>query len=91
MFGRIHECVGDLVDNIHMITELLEKSVEEEEQVQYAIQNISSVSEEVAASTQEVTATINEQVSVIDALKDEVDALRADAKVLGESIDRFKV
>ena len=91
VFGRIHECVGDLVDNIHMITELLEKSVEEEEQVQYAIQNISSVSEEVAASTQEVTATINEQVSVIDALKDEVDALRADAKVLGESIDRFKV
>ncbi len=91
VFGRIHECVGDLVDNIHVITALLEKSVEEEEQVQYAIQNISSVSEEVAASTQEVTATINEQVSVIDTLKEEVEALRADAKTLGESIDRFKV
>ena len=91
VFGRIHDCVGNLVENIHVITALLEKSVEEEEQVQYAIQNISSVSEEVAASTQEVTATIGEQVSVIDALKDEVEALRADAKTLGESIDRFKV
>lgn len=91
VFGRIHDCVGDLVENIRVITALLEKSVEEEEQVQYAIQNISSVSEEVAASTQEVTATINEQVSVIDALKEEVETLRADAKTLGESIDRFKV
>lgn len=91
VFGRIHDCVGDLVENIRVITALLEKSVEEEEQVQYAIQNISSVSEEVAASTQEVTATIGEQVSVIDALKDEVEALRSDAKTLGESIDRFKV
>lgn len=91
VFGRIHECVGDLVNNIHMITELLEKSVKEEEQVQNAIQNISSVSEEVAASTQEVTATINEQVSVVDALKSEVEALKSDAQTLGESIDRFKV
>lgn len=91
VFGRIHDCVGDLVENIHMITALLEKSVEEEELVQYSIQNISSVSEEVAASTQEVTATIGEQVSVIDALKDVVETLRADAKTLGESIDRFKV
>lgn len=91
VFGRIHECVGDLVANIHMITDLLEKSVKEEEQVQNAIQNISSVSEEVAASTQEVTATINEQVAVIDALKNEAEALKSDAKTLGESIDRFKV
>ena len=56
-----------------------------------AFSGFSSVSEEVAASTQEVTATIGEQVSVIDVLKDEVEALRADAKTLGESIDRFKV
>lgn len=91
VFGRIHDCVGELVENIQVITGLLEKSVEEEEIIRGSIQNVSSVSEEVAASAQEVAETINKQVAVIDVLKDEAETLRNDAGVLGESIERFRV
>jgi len=91
VFGMIQTCVGDLVEGIHIVTERLGQVLEEEETVRFAIQNISSVSEEVAASTEEVTATISGQVSVIEKLKEEVDILSEDAAELGKSIDRFKI
>ena len=73
------------------MTERRGQVLEDEETVRVAIQNISSVSEEVAASTEEVTATISGQVSVIEKLKEEVDILSEDAAELGKSIDRFKI
>lgn len=91
VFTMIQTCVGELVDGIRVVTESLERVVEEEETVQNAIQNISSVSEEVAASTEEVTATLGNQVNVIEQLKGEVEVLREDAGELGNSIDRFKI
>lgn len=91
VFGMIQTCVGKLVDGIRAVTESLEKVAIEGGTVQNAIQNISSVSEEVAASTEEVTATLSEQVSVIENLKGEVEVLRTDAGELGKSIERFKI
>lgn len=91
VFGMIQTCVSELVEGIRIVTERLGQVVEEEETVRYAIQNISSVSEEVAASTEEVTATIGGQVSVIEKLKEEVEVLSKDAAELGKSIDRFKI
>lgn len=91
VFGMIQGCVGELVEGIRIVTEKLEASMTEKENVENSLQNISSVSEEVAASTQEVTATLGEQVSVIQALKEEVEMLRADALELDQSIDRFKI
>ncbi|MDE7334466.1 MAG: hypothetical protein K2O16_19995 [Lachnospiraceae bacterium] len=91
VFGMIQTCVGDLVEGIRIVTDRLGQVMEEEETVRYAIQNISSVSEEVAASTEEVTATIGGQVSVIEKLKEEVEVLSEDAAELGKSIDRFRI
>lgn len=91
VFGMIQGCVGELVEGIRIVTEKLEASMTEKENVENSLQNISSVSEEVAASTQEVTATLGEQVSVIQTLKEEVEMLRADALELDQSIDRFKI
>lgn len=91
VFGMIQTCVSELVEGIRIVTERLGQVVEEEETVRYAIQNISSVSEEVAASTEEVTATIGGQVSVIEKLKEEVEILSKDAAELGKSIDRFEI
>ncbi len=91
VFGMIHGCVGELVEGIRLVTQKLEASMTEKEKVENSLQNISSVSEEVAASTQEVTATLGEQVSVIQALKEEVEMLKADALELDNSIDRFKI
>ena len=91
VFGMIQDCVGELVDGIRLITQRLEESMLEKDKVENSLQNIASVSEEVAASTQEVTATLGEQVSVVQTLKEEVELLRSDALELDKSIERFKI
>ena len=91
VFGMIQDCVGELVEGIRLITQRLEESMLEKDKVENSLQNIASVSEEVAASTQEVTATLGEQVSVVHTLKEEVEMLRSDALELDKSIERFKI
>ena len=91
VFEMIQNCVGELVEGIRVITQRLEESMLEKDKVEGSLQNIASVSEEVAASTQEVTATLGEQVSVVQTLKEEVEMLRSDALELDKSIERFKI
>lgn len=91
VFGMIQDCVGELVEGIRLITQRLEESMLEKDKVEGSLQNIASVSEEVAASTQEVTATLGEQVSVVQTLKEEVEMLRSDALELDKSIEKFKI
>lgn len=91
VFGMIQSHVGELVEGIKVITDRLEKIMEEKETVQGSIQNISAVSEQVAASTQEVTATLGGQAAVIQNLKEEVEKLKEDARQLNISIDKFKL
>lgn len=91
VFRKIQTCVVDLVDGIRIVTEHLEEIVQEEESIQGAMQNISSVSEEVAASTEEVSTTLSGQAAVIEKLKEEVEILRIDAGELGSSILKFKI
>ena len=91
VFGMIQDCVGELVEGIRLITQRLEESMLEKDKVENSLQNIASVSEEVAASTQEVTATLGEQVSVVQTLKEEVELLRSDALELDNSIEKFKI
>ena len=91
VFGMIQDCVGELVEGIRLITQRLEESMLEKDKVENSLQNIASVSEEVAASTQEVTATLGEQVAVVQTLKEEVEMLRSDALELDKSIEKFKI
>ncbi len=91
VFGRIHNCVVELVNGIHQVTQRLEQIEAEEESIQSAIQNISSVSEQVAASTQEVTSTLDDQADVIKNLSHQVKLLQEDAVELGNSIDKFEI
>ena len=91
VFEMIQNCVGELVEGIRVITQRLEESMLEKDKVEGSLQNIASVSEEVAASTQEVTATLGEQVSVVQTLKEEVEMLRSDALELDKSIEKFKI
>ena len=91
VFEMIQNCVGELVEGIRLITQRLEESMLEKDKVENSLQNIASVSEEVAASTQEVTATLGEQVSVVQTLKEEVEMLRSDALELDKSIEKFKI
>ncbi len=91
VFGKIQECVGELVEGIKMTLNRLQQITEEKVQVQDSIQNISSVSEQVAASTQEVTATLGEQTEVIGKLTVKAEELSREAEELDKSIARFKL
>lgn len=91
VFGRIQECVGELVEGIHVTLKRLDQITGEKDQVQESIQNISAVSEEVAASTQEVTATLGGQTEVIGQLAVKAEELRREAEELDRSIAKFKL
>lgn len=91
VFTMIHDCVTNLVDDIHVVVDCLAQSIKEKDVIQDSFQNISAVSEEVAASAEEVTTTLTEQVSVVKKLNEEVDKLRQDVAELDKSIDKFKV
>lgn len=91
VFTMIHDCVTNLVDDIHIVVDCLAQSIKEKDVIQDSFQNISAVSEEVAASAEEVTTTLTEQVSVVKKLNEDVDKLRLDVAELDKSIDKFKV
>ena len=91
VFGQIQDCVAELVEGIRMTLERLQQITTEKVCVQDSIQNISSVSEQLAASTQEVTATLGEQTEVISQLTVKAEELRKEAQGLDESISRFKL
>lgn len=91
VFGRIQECVSELVDGIRMTLERLDQVTDEKDHVQDSIQNISAVSQEVAASTQEVTATLSGQTEVIGQLAVKAEELSREAEALDKSIAKFKL
>ena len=91
VFGRIQSCVADLVDGIRQILDRLGEITSEKTMVQDAIQNISSVSEELAASTQEVTATLGEQTGSVGKLAQKSEELKKASQELEASISRFKL
>ncbi|MDE7249774.1 MAG: hypothetical protein K2N82_07785, partial [Lachnospiraceae bacterium] len=91
VFGRIQECVSELVDGIHMTLNRLDQITGEKDKVQDSIQNISAVSQEVAASTQEITASLGGQTEVIGQLAVKAEELRKEAEELDRSIAKFKL
>ncbi len=91
VFGRIQECVSELVDGIHMTLNRLDKITGEKDKVQDSIQNISAVSQEVAASTQEVTSALGGQTEVIGQLAVKAEELRREAEELDRSIAKFRL
>ena len=91
VFGKIQSCVADLVDGIRQILDRLGDITSEKTMVQDAIQNISSVSEELAASTQEVTATLGEQTGSVGKLAQKSEELKKASHELEASISSFKL
>ena len=91
VFGTVHESVGNLVEDMHMIATALSQIIVEKDQIQNSFQNISAVSEEVAASTEEVSTTLTDQVADVRKLNEEIEMLRTDVAELDKSIAKFKI
>jgi methyl-accepting chemotaxis protein len=91
VFKKISTSMGLLSKKVEEIMNSAEEMDSNKENTLLTIQNISAVSEEIAASTEEVTASTEEQLSSVEELSDYAQQLGNIAKVLNESISKFKV
>ncbi len=91
VFARINESVEALVKDLRETLIMLRKVDEEKDGVRNSLQNISTVSEEVAASGEEVTATLTQQAEIIAQLSSKAVELNEDAEKLNDAISRFTV
>ncbi len=90
-FNRISSSMEQLADKVENILSGIKDMESYKAEALLAIQNISSVSQQIAASTQEVTASSEEQLAGIEQLSKYAEQLEGIARVLSDSISRFKV
>ena len=91
IFGKISECVKELVEGLTNIAESMKEINSEKEQVQKSISNISIVSEQSASVTEEVTAALADSAKVLADLTSEIELLRNETDVLEQSMKIFVV
>jgi len=90
-FNRISASMDQLAAKVEQILNGITDMNLYKTDVLLAIQNISSVSQQIAASTQEVTASSQEQLSAIEQLSRYAEQLETVARVLNDSISKFKM
>lgn len=90
-FNRISASMDQLAAKVEQILSGITDMNNYKTDVLLAIQNISSVSQQIAASTQEVTASSQEQLSGIEQLSKFAEHLEEVARVLSDSISKFKM
>ena len=90
-FKQISDSMELLARNVNDIIDIVSDMDNYKKQTITAIENISSVSQQIAASTQEVSASTQEQLSNIEELSGYANQLEATAKALNEAISKFKV
>lgn len=90
-FNRISASMDQLAAKVEQILSGITDMNNYKTDVLLAIQNISSVSQQIAASTQEVTASSQEQLSGIEQLSKFAEHLEEVARVLNDSISKFKM
>jgi methyl-accepting chemotaxis protein len=91
VFKKISDSMDNLASKVSEIINGVEDMDNYKNSTIIAINNISSVSEEIAAATQEVSASTEEQLSEIEELTAYANQLDAAAKRLNDSIKRFKI
>ncbi len=89
VFAKINESVESLVKDLRETLVMLQKVDGEKNEVQNSLQNISTVSQEVAASGEEVTATLTQQAEIIAQLSTKAGELNEGAESLNKAIARF--
>lgn len=91
VFEEINNHVGNLVNNLDIISVGI-KGIESAKNVSMdAISNISAVAQETAAASEEVSATATSQISSVENLSQSAMELADDAKKLEQAIKLFKI
>ncbi len=91
VFKSISSSMEQLAKKVNDIMDGITDMDSYKDQTIGSIHNISSVSEQIAASTQEVSASTEEQLGSIEELSSFAQQLDDAAKILNESISKFKV
>lgn len=91
VFNTIANSMKSLVEHVENVISGVNEINSYKEDTLMSIQNISSVSEEIAASTEEVTASTQEQLSSIEELSSYAQQLDEAAAKLQEAIKKFKI
>jgi methyl-accepting chemotaxis protein len=91
VFEEINNHVGNLVNNLDIISVGI-KGIESAKNVSMdAISNISAVAQETAAASEEVSATATSQISSVENLSQSAMELADNAKKLEQAIKLFKI
>lgn len=90
-FAIINNSVNESIEHIDKLVNNVNKVDEEKGEVVYAIEGISSISEQSAAATEEVSATMEEQVASMQNLKDTSKDLKEISENLNEIINKFMI
>lgn len=90
-FATINNSVNESIEHIDRLVNNVNKVDEGKGEVVYAIEGISSISEQSAAATEEVSATMEEQVASMQNLKNTSKDLKEITEILNEIINKFMI
>lgn len=90
-FREIYEATLSSIKGIKELNNRLETVNQDKDEVIFAIQNISSVTEEAAASTEELSASMEEQAATMETIADNTENLSKTIDKLEELVDKFKL
>jgi methyl-accepting chemotaxis protein len=90
-FNNINDSVEKLIVYVNYISQNVGNIEEARVTTMGAIENISTVLEEIAASSNTVNETSNEQVESVETLNQEAEMLNQNADILVQEIKKFKV
>ena len=89
--NRLSDSVGNVADNIAVITDEARRLDEAKNRVLNNISDLSAISEENAASSEQVSASVDEVAGAIEGVKEEAEKMRELAVDLDERMAFFKL
>lgn len=90
-FDIITKSIVDIINQIEILVENVNKVDSDKEEVLTSIQEISAIAEESAASTEEVSASVEEQTASMESISQTAKDLKEITSTLDELVNKFKI
>ena len=91
VFGEMSNEINDLIEHIHKVSDEIQLISGDRISTLHSLENITSVSQEIAASTAVVSNNIGSQKTQAESLKEITDSLVCGMTELKDSISKFKI
>ena len=90
-FDIITKSIVDIINQIEVLVDNVNKVDSDKEEVLVAIQAISAIAQESAASTEEVSASVEEQTASMESISQTAKDLKEITGILDELVNKFKI